>query len=95
MSCGRRSRRFGHIPSRYYCRAILIPTSYAAIWQLSTGSAVMFGSFEPMEAAVPNLRKIVLLPACGHWTQQERPAEVNAELLDFLARVVGARGETS
>jgi pimeloyl-ACP methyl ester carboxylesterase len=52
-------------------------------------SAVMFGSFDPMEAAVPNLRKIVLLPKCGHWTQQERPDEVNAELLDFLPRVVG------
>jgi pimeloyl-ACP methyl ester carboxylesterase len=35
--------------------------------------------------SVPNLRRSVLLPGCGHWTQQERPAEVNAELLDFLA----------
>jgi pimeloyl-ACP methyl ester carboxylesterase len=34
---------------------------------------------------VPNLRPIRLLPGCGHWTQQERPAEVNAALLDFLA----------
>jgi pimeloyl-ACP methyl ester carboxylesterase len=25
-----------------------------------------------------------LLPGCGHWTQQERPAEVNAALLEFL-----------
>jgi pimeloyl-ACP methyl ester carboxylesterase len=24
------------------------------------------------------------LPGCGHWTQQERPAEVNAEMLSFL-----------
>jgi pimeloyl-ACP methyl ester carboxylesterase len=37
-----------------------------------------------MEAAVPNLRKIVLLPGCGHWAQQERPEEVNHELIDFL-----------
>ena len=28
--------------------------------------------------------KIVLLPGAGHWTQQERPAEVNAELIAFL-----------
>jgi epoxide hydrolase A/B len=34
---------------------------------------------------VPNLRPIRLLPGCGHWTQQERPAEVNAALLAFLA----------
>ncbi|MDQ6744100.1 MAG: alpha/beta hydrolase, partial [Candidatus Dormibacteraeota bacterium] len=26
----------------------------------------------------------VMLPGCGHWTQQERPAEVNQALLDFL-----------
>jgi pimeloyl-ACP methyl ester carboxylesterase len=25
-----------------------------------------------------------MLPGCGHWTQQERPAEVNAALIDFL-----------
>jgi pimeloyl-ACP methyl ester carboxylesterase len=46
--------------------------------------AVLFGKFESMEAAVPNLRRIVLLPRCGHWTQQERPRDVNDELLDFL-----------
>jgi pimeloyl-ACP methyl ester carboxylesterase len=33
---------------------------------------------------VPNLRKTVMLPGCGHWTQQERPEEVNAVMVDFL-----------
>lgn len=33
---------------------------------------------------VPNLRQTVMLPGCGHWTQQERPREVNAAMLDFL-----------
>jgi pimeloyl-ACP methyl ester carboxylesterase len=33
---------------------------------------------------VPNLRATVMLPGCGHWTQQERPKEVNAAMLDFL-----------
>jgi pimeloyl-ACP methyl ester carboxylesterase len=33
---------------------------------------------------VPNLRKTVMLPGCGHWTQQERPREVNAAMLEFL-----------
>lgn len=33
---------------------------------------------------VPNLRGTVLLPGCGHWTQQERPEEVNAAMIDFL-----------
>jgi len=34
---------------------------------------------------VPDLRGKVILPGAGHWTQQERPAEVNRALLDFLA----------
>jgi pimeloyl-ACP methyl ester carboxylesterase len=38
---------------------------------------------------VPNLRPIVLLPGCGHWTQQERPDEVNAALVGFLGEVLG------
>ena len=33
---------------------------------------------------VPALQKIQMLPGCGHWTQQERPAEVNAALIDFV-----------
>lgn len=37
-----------------------------------------------MEAWVPNLRRTVLIHGSGHWTQQEKPAEVNAALLDFL-----------
>jgi pimeloyl-ACP methyl ester carboxylesterase len=32
----------------------------------------------------PRLREPVVLPGCGHWTQQERPDEVNAALLEFL-----------
>ena len=34
---------------------------------------------------VPKLRQTIMLPGCGHWTQQERPSEVNAALIDFLA----------
>jgi pimeloyl-ACP methyl ester carboxylesterase len=40
---------------------------------------------EGMTAWVPNLRKTVLVKGSGHWTQQERPAEVNAAMLEFLA----------
>jgi pimeloyl-ACP methyl ester carboxylesterase len=39
---------------------------------------------ETLPQEVPNLRKTVVLPGCGHWTQQERPAEVSAAMLDFL-----------
>lgn len=33
---------------------------------------------------VPHLRRTIILPVCGHWTQQERSAEVNAAMMDFL-----------
>jgi pimeloyl-ACP methyl ester carboxylesterase len=33
---------------------------------------------------VPALRNIEMLPGCGHWTQQERPGEVNAAIIDFI-----------
>jgi len=33
---------------------------------------------------VPNLRQTLMLPGCGHWTQQERPREVNTAILEFL-----------
>ncbi|HLZ71022.1 MAG TPA: alpha/beta hydrolase, partial [Dehalococcoidia bacterium] len=37
-----------------------------------------------LKAFVPNLTKTVMLPGCGHWTQQERPDEVNAALIEFI-----------
>lgn len=33
---------------------------------------------------VPRLRDKLILPGCGHWTQQERASEVNAAMIDFL-----------
>lgn len=33
---------------------------------------------------VPQLRRTIMLPGCGHWTQQERPAAVNAAMIEFL-----------
>jgi pimeloyl-ACP methyl ester carboxylesterase len=33
---------------------------------------------------VPQLRPTIMLPGCGHWTQQERPAEVNGAMIEFL-----------
>ena len=37
------------------------------------------------ELSMPNLTQAVVLQGCGHWTQQERAAEVNELLVDFLA----------
>jgi pimeloyl-ACP methyl ester carboxylesterase len=33
---------------------------------------------------IPQLRGTIMLPGCGHWTQQERAAEVNAAMIEFL-----------
>jgi pimeloyl-ACP methyl ester carboxylesterase len=38
-----------------------------------------------MQMWVPNLHKTVLIKGSGHWTQQEKPEEVNAAMLEFLA----------
>ena len=43
-----------------------------------------FTSVDAMKASAPALRKALTLPGCGHWTQQERPTEVNAALIEFL-----------
>ena len=42
-------------------------------------------ALDTLAASVPNLREKVLIPGAGHWIQQERPEEVNAALLRFLA----------
>ena len=47
----------------------------------------MMGGSDPIERMrkhVPNLQGGHVLPGCGHWTQQERPAEVNALLVPWL-----------
>ena len=39
-----------------------------------------------MEERVPDLVKVVI-PDCGHWTQQERPAETTEAMLSYLAQL--------
>ena len=49
---------------------------------------VAFGGMDKLLPAlkqfVPQLRDTIMLPGCGHWTQQERPAEVNSAIIRFL-----------
>ena len=40
-----------------------------------------------MKNAVPDLRGVTLIPNTGHWVQQERPAETNAVMIEFLQSV--------
>lgn len=57
------------------------------------GAYNMFGAMadpiETMRQFVPNLEAAHILPGCGHWTQQERPAEVNAILVPWLESLKG------
>jgi pimeloyl-ACP methyl ester carboxylesterase len=39
---------------------------------------------DQMGSFVPALRQKIILPGCGHWTQQERPGEVNEAMIGFL-----------
>jgi len=60
-----------------------------ALYMIGDRDLVMY--FKGMDQLLPNLTKFVpklretiILPGCGHWTQQERPAEVNAAMIGFL-----------
>jgi pimeloyl-ACP methyl ester carboxylesterase len=44
-------------------------------------------SVEAMDAMLPEFRGTIWIDDAGHWTQQERPAEFNAALLELLGRV--------
>jgi pimeloyl-ACP methyl ester carboxylesterase len=47
--------------------------------------AVLFGDLDTMQRSLPNLRRVEVLPGCGHWVQQERARQVNALIARFLA----------
>jgi pimeloyl-ACP methyl ester carboxylesterase len=64
---------------------VLVPALYIA------GDRDLVVSFPGMDRLIPNLasfvpplRATIMLPGCGHWTQQERVGEVNAAMIDFL-----------
>ncbi len=44
----------------------------------------MYRTIASLKDSVSRLQKSIMLPGCGHWTQQERPAEVNVAILEFL-----------
>jgi pimeloyl-ACP methyl ester carboxylesterase len=67
---------------------VTVPALYVA------GDRDLVVAFQGMDKAiaamrdcVPQLRGTIMLPGCGHWTQQERAAEVNAAMIDFLRRL--------
>jgi pimeloyl-ACP methyl ester carboxylesterase len=67
---------------------VIVPAVYMA------GDRDLVVAFRNMDKAianladhVPRLRGAIMLPGCGHWTQQERAAAVNATMIDFLGQL--------
>lgn len=40
-----------------------------------------------LTSLVPDLRRVIMLPGCGHWTQRERADTVNEAMIEFLRSV--------
>jgi pimeloyl-ACP methyl ester carboxylesterase len=73
---------------------LMSPWTGAKVWVPAlyvSGERDMVMGFKGMDQLVPalkqfvaNLQETIILPGCGHWTQQERPKEVNADMIAFL-----------
>ncbi len=66
--------------------AVTVPALYVVgdrdvVYHFPGGGPTMMAN---LNKAVPKLRQAVVLEGCGHWTQQERPQDVNRLLLEFL-----------
>jgi hypothetical protein len=68
-------------------------TAYRSEYRRSTSPATEIRSSNPPEwdrhiadlpKVVPQLRGPIMLPGCGDITQAERPADVNAAMIDFI-----------
>jgi pimeloyl-ACP methyl ester carboxylesterase len=67
---------------------VTVPALYIA------GDRDVVVKFPRMDQLIPNLKlfvpkltKTIMLPGCGHWTQQERADDVNAALIAFLREI--------
>ncbi|BEK95056.1 epoxide hydrolase [Nocardia seriolae] len=49
----------------------------------SADPVIQFTPMHKMSALLSDLRGTVILDGAGHWIQQQRPAEVNAALIEF------------
>jgi pimeloyl-ACP methyl ester carboxylesterase len=63
--------------------AVSVPALYMA-GDRDFVAAVYSKDIAKQPALVPKLRPPIMLPGCGHWTQQERAPEVSTAMIDFL-----------
>ena len=67
---------------------VTVPALYiAGDRDLVVGFRGMDQAIATMAKHVPQLRGTIMLPGCGHWTQQERVSEVNSALIEFLRQL--------
>jgi pimeloyl-ACP methyl ester carboxylesterase len=66
--------------------AVNVPALYMA-GDRDFVAAVFQQDIARQSSSVPKLRPAIMLPGCGHWTQQERAAEVSAAMIDFLRQL--------
>jgi len=67
---------------------VTVPALYIA------GDRDLVVAFRGMDKLIPNLKnfvpklhKTMILPGCGHWTQQERAPEVSAAMIEFIRQL--------
>ncbi|MGF0315415.1 alpha/beta fold hydrolase [Nocardia fluminea] len=53
----------------------------------SADPVIAFTPIAKMPAVLTDLRRSLILDGAGHWIQQQRPAEVNAALIDFAREI--------
>ncbi|HEY6393869.1 MAG TPA: alpha/beta hydrolase, partial [Candidatus Binataceae bacterium] len=64
--------------------ALLRQPSLFAAGEYDAVLAMYPPAYEMCSTFMPNLKIKKLIPGAGHWIQQERPAEINKLLVDFL-----------
>jgi pimeloyl-ACP methyl ester carboxylesterase len=67
-------------------RPVTVPALYMA-GDRDFVAAVFAKDIARQSGLVPKLRPPIMLPGCGHWTQQERASAVSAAMIDFLRSV--------
>ena len=73
---------------RAYCAKTFCPVFDAALPRTRDPASTLFGQITDPVAMMRHFAPRVeghMLTGCGHWTQQERPDEVNRLLLGWLA----------
>jgi epoxide hydrolase A/B len=67
--------------AQVHVQALYVVGDRDVVYHFPGGGPAML---ESLPRFVPNLKRSVVLEGCGHWTQQERPDEVNRLLTEFL-----------